>query len=148
VRAKGLEALIRVGGAVVVAAAAVLAAVLESFLVPTYWDGVAVPLAGALAFAGNWALAGLAVWWTGARWSVLLTSCAWFAVVLTASMPTAAGSLVIASGFNGYALLLAGTAGIAVALWRYFRPKPSARPADGPSAALQLTPTATKESRP
>ncbi|MCC3762423.1 hypothetical protein K3N28_04985 [Glycomyces sp. TRM65418] len=148
-RAKGLEAAIRVGGAVVAAAAAVLAAVLESFLVPTYVDGIAIPLAGVLAFCGNWALAALAVWWTGSRWSAALTSFAWFAVVLTASMPTSAGSLVIASGFNGYALLLAGTAGVAVALWQYFRPRPSARArlAGGPAAAPQVTPTATKESR-
>lgn len=149
-RAKGLEALIRVGGAVVVAAAAVLAAVLESFLVPFHLGGIAIPIAGALAFAGNWALAALAVWWTGGRWSVVITTLAWFAVVLTASMPTGAGSLVISSGFNGYVLLLAGTAGIAVALWQYFRPKPKtlAPVADRPSAALQVTPTATKESRP
>jgi hypothetical protein len=142
--------MIRVGGAVVVAAAAVLAAALESFLVPFYVDGIAVPLAGALAFAGNWSLAALAKWWTGGRWSVVLTAVAWFAVVLTASMPTSSGSLVITSGFNGYALLLAGTAGIAVALWQYFRPNPRARvrTVDGPSAAPNVTPTATKESRP
>ncbi|NUQ87763.1 hypothetical protein [Glycomyces sp. MUSA5-2] len=135
-RERGLETAVRVGGAVVAVAAAALAALIESFLVPTYWDGIAVPLAGALAFAGNWALAALAVWWTGTRWGALLTALAWFAVVLTASMPTSAGSLVITSGFNGYALLLAGTAGIAVALWRYFRPRPS------------KAPSAPKESRP
>ncbi len=148
-RAKGLEVAIRVGGAVVVAAAAVLAAVLESFMVPTYIDGIAIPLAGVVAFFANWHLAALGVWWTGGRWAVVLTSIAWFAVVLTASMPTAAGSLVISSGFNGYALLLAGTAGIAVALWQYFRPQPSAkaRTADGPRAPAQATPSATKESR-
>jgi hypothetical protein len=150
VRAKGLEAVIRVGGAVVVAAVAVLAAVLESFLVPFHIGGIAIPIAGALAFAGNWSLAALAVWWTGGRWSVVITTLAWFAVVLTASMPTAAGSLVISSGFNGYVLLLAGTAGIAVALWQYFRPKPKtlAPVVDRPSAAPRVTPTATKESRP
>ncbi|GAA2292075.1 hypothetical protein GCM10009853_054870 [Glycomyces scopariae] len=127
-RARGLETAVRVGGAVVAAAAAVLAALIEAFLVPTYWDGIAIPLAGALAFAGNWSLAALAVWWTGSRWGALLTSLAWFAVVLAASMPSSAGSLVVASGFNGYALLLAGTAGIGVALWRYFRPRPSKAP--------------------
>lgn len=149
-RAKGLEALIRVGGAIVVAAAAVLAAVLESFLVPFHISGIAIPIAGALAFAGNWSLAALAVWWTGGRWSVVITTLAWFAVVLTASMPTAAGSLVISSGFNGYALLLAGTAGIAVALWQYFRPRPGGkpRPAVGSQAPRQASPSATKESRP
>lgn len=148
-RAKGLEAAIRIGGAVVVTAAAVLAAVLESFLVPYYIGGIAVPLAGAIAFVANWRLAALAVYWTGGRWSVVLTSAAWFVVVVTASMPTSAGSLVITSGFNGYALLLAGTAGIAVALWQYFRPKPSAKPrtVDGLRVAAQATPTATKESR-
>ncbi|RRR97376.1 hypothetical protein [Glycomyces terrestris] len=134
-RARGLETAVRAGGAVVAAAAAVLAALIESFLVPTYWDGVAIPLAGALAFAGNWSLAALAVWWTGSRWGALLTSIAWFGVVLAASMPTSAGSLVVGSGLNGYALLLAGTAGIAVALWRYFRPRP------------QQAPSAPKESR-
>ncbi|WP_205326309.1 hypothetical protein [Glycomyces sp. YM15] len=149
-RAKGLEAAIRVGGAVVVTAAAVLAAVVESFLVPYYIAGIAIPVAGAIAFVANWRLAALAVYWTGGRWSVLLTSIAWFAVVLAGSMPTDAGSLVITSGFNGYMLLLAGTAGIAVALWRYFRPTPNAkrRSVDGLRAAAQATPTATKESRP
>ena len=149
-RARGLEAAIRVGGAIVVVAAAVLLALIESFLVPTYVGGVAIPLAGALAFFGNWHLASLAVWWTGGRWSVVLTTVAWFAVVLTATMPTEAGSLVISSGFNGYALLLAGTAGIAVALWQYFRPQPSAkaRTAEAPRAPAQATPTASKESRP
>lgn len=135
-RARGLETAVRVAGALVATAAALLAALIESFLVPTYWGGVAVPLAGALAFAGNWVLAALAVWWTGSRWGSLLTAVAWFGVVLAASMPTSAGSLVITSGFNGYALLLAGTAGIAVALWRYFRPRP------------QQAPSAPKESRP
>jgi hypothetical protein len=88
--------------------------------------------------------------WTGGRWSVVLTAVAWFAVVLVATMPTGAGSLIITSGFNGYALLLAGTAGIALSLWQYFRPKPSAkaRPVAGPRAAAPATPTASKESRP
>ena len=113
---------IRVGGAVVVTAAAVLAAVVESFLVPFRIGTAAVPLAGALAFILNWALAALAMWWVRARWAVVLTVLAWFAVVLTASMPTDGGSLVIVSSMNGYALLLAGTAGVAVSLWRYFRP--------------------------
>jgi hypothetical protein len=149
VRAKGLETAIRVGGAVVVTAAALLAAVLESFLVPYYIAGIAVPLAGAIAFVANWRLAALAVYWTGGRWSVILTSLAWFAVVLLASMPTGAGSLVIGSGFNGYMLLLAGTAGIALALWQYFRPRPNAKApsAVGPRPPAQATPTATKESR-
>jgi glutathione S-transferase len=150
VREKGLETAIRVGGAVVVTAAALLAAVLESFLVPYYIAGIAVPVAGAIAFVANWRLAALAVYWTGGRWSVVLTSAAWFAVVLAASMPTDGGSLVITSGFNGYVLLLAGTAGIALALWQYFRPRPNAeaRAARGPAAPAQATPTATKESRP
>jgi len=146
VRAKGLETVIRVGGAVVVVAAALLAAVIESFLVPTFIGGIAVPLAGAVAFAGNWGLAALGVWWTRGRWIVVLTALAWFAVVLAASMPSSGGSLVISSGFNGYALLLAGTAGIAVALWQYFRPRPNrkARTVDG----LQASPSVSKESRP
>ncbi|WP_026922799.1 hypothetical protein [Glycomyces arizonensis] len=121
-RERGAETAIRVGGAIVAVAAAVLAAVIESFLVPFYIGATAVPLAGALAFALNWALAALAVWWVRARSAVLLTAFAWFAVVLTASMPSDGGSLVIVSSTNGYALLLAGTAGIAVSLWRYFRP--------------------------
>lgn len=120
-----MELAVRVGGACVVSAAAVLAAVLESFLVPFYLGTVAVPLAGALAFALNWGLAGLGVWWTGGRWAAVLTSAIWFVVVLFASAPTAAGSLVITSGLNGYALLLAGTAGVAVSLWQYFRPRPN-----------------------
>lgn len=149
-RAKGLETSIRAGGAVVVAAAALLAALVESFLVPTHIGGVAVPLAGALAFFWNWGLAALGVWLVRGRWIVVVTALAWFAVVLTASMPTAAGSLVISSGFNGYALLLAGTAGIAVALWQYFRPRPGGkpRPAVGSQAPRQASPSATKESRP
>ncbi|THV31507.1 hypothetical protein [Glycomyces paridis] len=149
-RVNGLEAAVRVGGAVVVVAAALLAALLESFLVPTYIGGVAVPLAGALAFAGNLGLAALGVWWTRGRWIVVLTALAWFAVVLAASMPSGAGSLVIASGFNGYALLLAGTAGIAVSLWRYFRPRASgrSRPAADPPAPPNASPTLPKESRP
>ena len=149
-RTSGLEAAIRVGGAVVVTAAAVLAAVLESFLVPYYIGGIAVPIAGAIAFVANWRLAALAVYWTGGRWSVVLTSAAWFVVIVLATMPTDAGSLVITSGFNGYVLLLAGTAGIAVALWQYFRPRPNAKAgnAEGPRISAQPTPTATKESRP
>ncbi|WP_026929036.1 hypothetical protein [Glycomyces tenuis] len=125
---RGTETAIRVGGAVVAVAAAVLAALVESFLVPFHVGATAVPLAGVLAFALNWALASLAVWWVRARWAVVLTAVAWFAVVLTASMPTEGGSLVIVSSTNGYALLLAGTAGIAVSLWRYFRPVRAAAP--------------------
>ncbi|WP_100448426.1 hypothetical protein [Glycomyces xiaoerkulensis] len=121
-RERGAERAIRLGGAVVVAAAAVLAATVESFLVPFRLGSTAVPLAAALAFAGNWALAALGVWWTRARWTVVLTAFAWFAVVLAASMPTEAGSLVITAGLSGYSMLLAGTAGIAVSLWQYFRP--------------------------
>ena len=113
---------IRVGGVIVVTVAAVLAAVVESFLVPFRIGAIAVPLAGALAFTLNWALAALAVWWVRARWAVVLTAFVWFAVVLAASMPTDGGSLVIVSSTNGYSLLLAGTAGVAVSLWRYFRP--------------------------
>ncbi|MFG3339201.1 hypothetical protein [Glycomyces sp. NPDC048151] len=147
---RGLETAIRIGGAVVVTAAALLAAVLESFLVPYYIGGIAVPIAGLIAFVANWRLAALAVYWTGGRWSVVLTSAAWFAVIVFATMPTGAGSLVITSGFNGYVLLLAGTAGIALALWQYFRPRPhdEARTSDAPRAAARPAPTATKESRP
>ncbi|MEU6859723.1 hypothetical protein AB0B28_12735 [Glycomyces sp. NPDC046736] len=143
-RAKGLETAIRVGGAVVVVAAALFAALVESFLVPAHIGGTPVPIAGVLAFGLNWALAGLGVWWTGGRWAVLLTAAAWFAVVLAASMPTGAGSLVITSGLNGYALLLAGTAGIAVSLWQYFRPRPRR------SAGVPASPTTSpsKEPRP
>ncbi|GAB3646465.1 hypothetical protein [Glycomyces tarimensis] len=119
---RAVEAAIRVGGAIVVVAAAVLAAVIESFLVPFHIGATAVPLAGALAFAGNWALAALAVWWMRQRWAVVLTAFVWFAVVLTFSAPTDGGSLVISGSPNGYALLLAGTAGVAVSLWQYFRP--------------------------
>lgn len=137
---RGLEAVIRIGGAVVAAAAALLAAVIEVFLVPFYIGATAVPLAGALAFAGNWALAALGVWWTRSRWATALTAAIWFAVVMTASMRTDAGSLLVTSGISGYALLLAGTAGIGVSLWRYFRPvrtKPDPSPvklASGTSA--------------
>lgn len=117
-----MELAIRVGGAIVVTAAAVLAAVIESFLVPFYIGATAVPVAGVLAFAGNWSLAALGVWWTRNRWATVLTAAVWFLVVLTASMPTDAGSLIITSGLGGYALLLAGTAGIGASLWQYFRP--------------------------
>ncbi|MCH7231740.1 hypothetical protein L0U85_12885 [Glycomyces sp. L485] len=119
---RGAETAIRVGGAIVVAAAAVLAAAVESFLVPFHIGATAVPLAGALAFAGNWALAALAVWWVRQRWAVVLTAAAWFVVVVTFSARTDGGSLVITASPNGYALLLAGTAGVAVSLWQYFRP--------------------------
>lgn len=148
-RAKGLETSIRVGGAIVVVAAALLAALIESFLVPTYIGGIAIPLAGALAFFWNWGLAAVGVWLVQGRWIVVLTALAWFTVVLAGSMPTAGGSLVITSGFNGYALLLAGTAGIAVALWQYFRPRPGvkARPTAGSQAPQPASPSATKESR-
>jgi hypothetical protein len=116
----------------------VLAAVVESFLVPFRIGTTPVPLAGALAFALNWGLASLAVWWVRGRWAVVLTAAAWFAVVLAASMPTGGGSLVIISSSGGYALLLAGTAGIAVSLWRYFRPIRAKSPT--PDAPLKETP--------
>jgi hypothetical protein len=138
VRERGTESAIRVGGAIVVVAAAVLAAVVESFLVPFRIGTTPVPLAGALAFALNWGLASLAVWWVRGRWAVVLTAAAWFAVVLAASMPTGGGSLVIISSSGGYALLLAGTAGIAVSLWRYFRPIRAKSPT--PDAPLKETP--------
>lgn len=131
---RATETAIRVGGAIVAVAAAMLAALVESFLVPFHIGATAVPLAGALAFVLNWALAALAAWWVRGRWAVALTALAWFAVVLTASMPTDGGSLVIVSSVNGYALLLAGTAGIAVSLWRYFRPVRAAAPAPVESA--------------
>ena len=137
-RERGLELSIRFGGAVVVTAAAVLAAVVESFLVPFHVGATSLPVAGVLAFAGNWGLAALGVWWTRSRWAALLAAAAWFTVVLAASMPTEAGSLVVTSSLSGYALLLAGTAGIGVSLWRYFRPE----------RAKHHTPRIAKESRP
>lgn len=116
------ELAIRIGGAVVVTAAALVAAAVEAFLSPFRIGAAPVPLAAALAFGLNWGLAAIGVWWVRGRWIVAVTAFAWFAVTVAASMPSAAGSLVITSGLGGYALLFAGTAGIGVSLWQYFRP--------------------------
>jgi hypothetical protein len=118
---RATERTVQVGGAAVVVAAAVVAAVCEAFLVPFRLFGVALPLAAALAAVANWALAWLAVWWTGTRWAVLLPAAVWFAVVLAGATPTAGGSIVIISTGSGYALLLAGTAGIAVSMYQHLR---------------------------
>ncbi|WP_025272155.1 hypothetical protein [Haloglycomyces albus] len=121
--ASAVDRLIRISGALVASAAAALAALVEVFLVPLRFGATQVPLAAATAFLLNWGLAALIVWWTRRPWSVVLPVGIWFAVAVTATMPTTSGSILVLATLNGYLFLLAGTAGGAVAIFTYLRPK-------------------------
>ncbi|QSB04605.1 hypothetical protein [Natronoglycomyces albus] len=131
-----VEYAIRIGGGIVVTVGAAVLALLESFLVPTRIAAIPIPIAAVIAFLGNYYLPSLASWWVANRWASLLPIGAWFAVVLVASSPTGSGSLIIINTWPGYAMLLAGAAGAAVALYKNIagprqgtlRPRPSRNP--------------------
>lgn len=112
----------RIGGVVVAVAAAALLALVEIFLVPLRAGATQIPAAAVLAFAGNWLLAELIVWWTRNPWSLVLTTGLWFTLSVGATMPTAAGSVLVLATLNGYLFLLAGTAGAVVAIFKHLRP--------------------------
>ena len=103
---------IRVSGALLVASAALVFAVIESFLVPfSAGDGqyaVYVPVSAILAVIANAGLTVLVVWLTGWRASVLIPGGVWFVVVVGLSRPTGDGDLVIPDIWPGYVMLVGG----------------------------------------
>lgn len=109
-----VEYVVRTGGAVVVVAAALLAAVVGSFLVPLKVSGSYLPVAAVLGVGANIALPVLAMWWVRSRLVALLPGLVWFIVVLLATQPDSAGSVIVADMWPATLYLLTGAAAIAV----------------------------------
>jgi hypothetical protein len=98
--------------AVVLVAAAVQAAVVESFLVPLHAGRWPVPVAVLAAVAGNVVLARSIVRLTGYRRLAALPPVLWLAVVVVLAAPRPEGDLVVPGTLTGLAFLFGGaTAG-------------------------------------
>jgi len=96
-----------IGGALIVVAA-VEAALLECFLLPSWIAGVPVPVSIPAAMAGNIVLPVLARRVTGSRVVAALPVLAWLVVVFVAAVPRAEGDLIVTGTLRGMAFLLLG----------------------------------------
>lgn len=108
------EYTVRIAGAVVVVAASLLAAVVGAFLVPLKVAGSYLPVATVIGVGGNVVLPLLAMWWVRSRVVALVPGLIWFVVILLATQPDSAGSVVIANMWPSTLYLLTGAATIAV----------------------------------
>ena len=109
-----LEYVVRIGGSVVVVAAALLAAIVGAFLVPFKVSGSYLPVSVVIGVGANIVLPVLAMWWCRLRAVALLPGLVWFVMVLMATQPDTAGSVIVANMWPATVYLLATAATIAV----------------------------------
>jgi hypothetical protein len=100
--------ILRVAGAVLIAAAAVEAAVIESFLVPLRVGTWPLPICVPLAIAGNVVFARLMAQSTGSGPTALIPGVLWLGVVLIFAAPRAEGDLIVPGTATGTAMLFLG----------------------------------------
>lgn len=125
---------LRLAGAALVAAAALVFAVIEAFLVPLRvrgpfavdvgMDGALIPVSAFLAILVNSGLPFLAAWLTEKRAAVLIPGIVWFGVTVPMTMRTSDGDLVISDMWTGYALLLGGAVSVVIAGYIAFTRRP------------------------
>jgi hypothetical protein len=119
-----LDLLLRIAGGLVAVWGAIVATLLEAFLVPLRLGGVRVPLCLVLAVAGNIALMRFARAVTGNRFVALLPGLVWFAVTIVLSVQTGAGDTVLVGGdWMPLALLLFGAASVAIGAYLVVVPR-------------------------
>lgn len=121
---------LRLAGAALVAAGALVFAVLEAFLVPlrvrgslafTFGlDGELLPVSAFLAIVVNGGLPFLAAWLTEKRTAALIPGIVWFVVTVPMTMQSSDGDLVISDMWTGYALLLGGAISVVIATYMAF----------------------------
>jgi hypothetical protein len=115
---------LRIAGGLVAVWGAVVAALLEAFLVPLRLGGVRVPICLLLAVVGNIALMRFAHAVTGNRFVALLPGLVWFAITIVLSSQTAAGDTVLVGGdWVPLALLLLGAASVAIGAYLVVVPR-------------------------
>ena len=98
---------------------ALLAAVVEAFLVPFRIGDVKIPIALVLAILGNLTLPALALRASGSKFVTTLPAVVWFIVIVALAGGTAEGDVVLA-GNDWTALLLLLVGSIAAAAGVYF----------------------------
>ncbi|BCJ28220.1 hypothetical protein [Actinocatenispora sera] len=119
-----LDLVLRIAGGIVAVWGAVVATLLEAFLVPLRLDGVRVPVCLLLAVVGNIALMRFAHAVTGNRFVALLPGLVWFAITIALSNQTAAGDTVLVGGdWVPLALLLLGAASVAIGAYLVVVPR-------------------------
>jgi Family of unknown function (DUF6113) len=101
---------LRILAAVVLAAASVQAAAVESFLVPLHVGRWPLPVSVLAAVLGNVVLARSIVRFTGNRRLALVPPLLWLAVVVVLSLPRPEGDLVVPGTWTGLAFLFGGAA--------------------------------------
>ena len=99
----------RIAGGVLVTLVAVEAAVIECFLVPLRVGTVPVPLAAALAVAGNLAFPRMIVTVARRRSTALLPPVCWLVVVLAFAAPRGEGDLVVPGTWPALLFLFVGS---------------------------------------
>jgi hypothetical protein len=114
---------LRALGLAVAVAAAVLTALLEVFLTPLRLGQTLVGVSVLLAVVGNAALVTFTLRATSARWPIVLTALAWFAVMVAASGRTTEGDILLpGNNWVGPATIFAGSIAFAVAAYRTILP--------------------------
>ena len=122
---------VRVGGGLLVAAAAVEAAVLEVFYVPLRAGRVVLPVSVVAAVVLNVALPRLMYAATRSRGATVAPAALWLVVVVGLSLGRPEGDVVLPGTGMGLALLLGGAAAAAYGIARALPPRrrpPPGRP--------------------
>ena len=129
-----LDLTLRLVGAVVAVAGAVLTAVLELLLATVRVGGALIGVSALLAVLANVALSWFANYAVGRRWAVALPALTWFALMIVAAGGRAEGDILLAGdNWVGLALIVAGSMAFAVMAFRaILSVPPRARPGQGP----------------
>jgi hypothetical protein len=118
-----LGLVIRVAGAVLVTWAAVVAAVLEAFLVPLRIFGVRAPVTLLLAVVGNVLLIRFGRYVTDSRWGALLPGVAWFLVTIVLGSSSGGDVILPGNDWVPLALILCGSISVAISAYLAVVPK-------------------------
>lgn len=117
------DAALRALGLVVAVAAAVVTALLEVFLTPLRAGGTLIGVSVLLAVVGNITLVSFTHRATAARWPILLTALAWFAVMVASASRTDEGDILLPGNtWVGLATIFAGSIAFAVSAYRLILP--------------------------
>lgn len=130
---------LRVAGALVALAGAVVTALVEALYTPLYVGGVRLPVTVLLAVVTNVGLVWFAYEATGSKLFALVPGLVWMGLMIVAAGPTTEGDRVLYDGF-GFLMIFAGVGGYTFAAYRLLIPA-QPRPAPGPPAVGPPSPS-------
>lgn len=122
---------LRVAGAVVALAGAVVTALIEAFYLPLYVGAVRLPVTVVLAAVTNAVLVRFAYRVTDSKLFALMPGLLWMGMMIVWAEPRGEGDHVLYDGF-GLLLILAGVGGYTFAAYRLINPPQPPGSAAGP----------------